>query len=153
MAKKYTINTTDTIDPLHLQIIREDLDGHHAADSPPVDWLPMEVVMRDMQGEIIAGVIGGSYWGWLYISKVWVKDRSRRKSYSLRLLKEAEKEALRRGCDRSYIETQDYESVMFYEEFGYLVMRKIEEVGFTRYSLQKELHPKAGEVIPTDERY
>jgi GNAT superfamily N-acetyltransferase len=143
MAKKYTINITDTIDPFHLQIIRDDQEGHHAADSPPVDWLPMSVIMRDMQGEIIAGVIGGSYWGWLYISRVWVKDRLRRRNYSLRLLKEAEKEAMHRGCDRAYIETQDYSSVIFYEGFGYTVMKKIEEVGFTRYSLQKELHRQA----------
>ncbi len=140
MAKKYTISIADTIDPYHLQVIREDLEGHHAANSPPLDWLPMAVIMRDMQGEIIAGVIGGSYWGWLYISRVWIKDRMRRRNYSMRLLKAAEKEALRRGCDRAYIETQDYHSVVFYESFGYTVMRKIVEVGFTRYSLQKELH-------------
>lgn len=139
MAKKISISVTDNIDPLHLQIIREDLEGHHAADSPPMDWLPLAVMMQNEVEEIIAGVIGGSYWGWLYISKVWVKDREERKTTSLRLLNEAEKEARRRGCTRAYIETQDYESVVFYEEQGYVVSRKIEEIGFTRYSLHKEL--------------
>jgi GNAT superfamily N-acetyltransferase len=142
MTKKYSIDVTDNIDPLHLQIIREDLEGHHAADSPPMDWLPLAVMMRNENQEIIAGVIGGSYWGWLYISRVWVKDREQRKIHSLRLLIEAEKEAERRGCTRAYIETQDYESVLFYEEQGYTISRKIEEVGFTRYSLHKEIHEK-----------
>jgi GNAT superfamily N-acetyltransferase len=141
MAKKYSISITDNPDPIDLQIIREDLDGHHAAHSPPVDWLPLAAIMRNPQGEIIAGVIGGSYWGWLYISRVWVKDRLRRKNYSLRLLKEAEKEALHRSCGHSFVETQDFESMLFYEDFGYRVVKKTEESGNTRYSMQKELHP------------
>jgi len=146
MAKKYIISLTDSPDPLDLQVIREDLEGHHAAHSPPIDWLPLAAIMRNPQGEIIAGVIGGSYWGWLYIARVWVKDRQRRKNYSLRLLKEAEKEALRRGCGHSFVETQDFESMLFYEGFGYMVVKKTEESGSTRYSMQKELHPQSNAV-------
>lgn len=138
MAKKYTISLTDNPDPLDLQVIREDLDGHHAAHSPPVDWLPLAAIMRDIKGNIIAGVIGGSYWGWLYISRVWVKDRQSRKSYSLKLLKVAEKEAIHRGCGHSLVETQDFESMLFYENLGYMVVRKTDESGNTRYTMQKE---------------
>lgn len=145
MAKKYTISLTDSPDPLDLQVIREDSDGHHAAHTPPVDWLPLGAFMRDMQGNMIAGVVGGSYWGWLYISRVWVKDPLRRRSYSLRLLKEAEKEALRRGCKHAFIETQDYDSMLFYENIGYFVTKKTEESGATRYSMQKELYPQRTE--------
>ncbi len=143
MAKKYSITLTENPDPLDLQIIREDMEGHHAAHSSPVDWLPLAAIMRNPKGEIIAGVIGGSYWGWLYIARVWVKDRLRRKSYSLRLLKEVEKEALHRGCGHSFVETQDFESMLFYENIGYLVSKKTEESGNTRYSMQKELHPQS----------
>jgi GNAT superfamily N-acetyltransferase len=149
MAKKYTISIIDDPDPLDLQIIREDIEGHHAAHTPPMDWLPLAAIMRDMQGNIIAGVIGGSYWGWFYIARVWVKDRLRRKSYSLRLLKESEKEALHRGCGHSFIETQDYESMLFYENIGYLVVKISEESGSTRYSMQKELFPQGRESSPT----
>jgi GNAT superfamily N-acetyltransferase len=140
MAKKYTISVTDNPDPLDLQVIRQDSDGHHAAHTSPVDWLPLGAFMRDMEGNIIAGVMGGSYWGWLYISMVWVKDPLRRRNYSLRLLKEVEKEAVQRGCEHAFIETQDYESMLFYESIGYIVTKKSEESGATRYSMQRELY-------------
>lgn len=142
MAKKYTISLTDKPDPLDLQVIREDSDGHHAAHTPPMDWLPLVALMHDMQGNIIAGVVGGTYWGWLYISRVWVKDPVRRKTYSFRLLKEVEKEALHRGSEHAFIETQDYDSMLFYESIGYFVTKKTEESGATRYSMQRELYTK-----------
>ena len=40
------------------------------------------------------------------------------KSYGLRLLKEAEKEGLRRECGHAFIETVDYDSMLFYESLG-----------------------------------
>jgi hypothetical protein len=145
MAKKYTISITDNPDPLDLQFIRQDNDGHHAAHTPPVDWLPLGVFMRDMQGNLIAGVVGGSYWGWLYVATLWVNDPLLSKSYGLRLLKEAEKEGLRRECGHTFIETVDYDSMLFYESLDYFVVKKTEESGTTRYAMQKELFPQKKE--------
>ncbi|MBN2257854.1 MAG: GNAT family N-acetyltransferase [Anaerolineaceae bacterium] len=139
MAKKYKIIVTNNPDPLVLQVIREDVEGLHAAHTPPADWLPLAVIMYDLKGSIIAGVVGGSYWGWLYFAQVWVKDPLRSRSYGLRLFKEAEKEALHRGCGHSFVETQSYESMLFYESIGYQVVKKTEESGTTRYAKQKEL--------------
>lgn len=150
MAKKYTISITDNPDPLDLQFIRQDNDGHHAAHTPPVDWLPLGVFMRDMQGNLIAGAAGGSYWGWLYVATVWVKDPLRSKSYGLRLLKEAEKEGLRRECGHAFIETVDYDSMLFYESLDYFVVKKTEESGTTRYAMQKELFPQKKEAYRVD---
>ncbi len=150
MAKKYTISITDNPDPLDLQFIRQDNDGHHAAHTPPVDWMPLGVFMRDMDGNLIAGVVGGSYWGWLYVATLWVKDPLRRKSYGLRLLKEAEKEGLVRECGHAFIETVDYESMLFYESLNYFVIKKTDESGTTRYAMQKELFPQKKEPLQVD---
>jgi hypothetical protein len=57
-------------------------------------------------------------------------------------MKEVEKEALRRGSEHAFIETQGYDSMLFYESIGYFVTKKTEESGATRYSLQKELYPQ-----------
>jgi GNAT superfamily N-acetyltransferase len=151
MAKKYSLSLTDHPDPLDLQVIREDNDGLHAAHTPPMDWLPLAAIMRDPQANIIAGVVGGSYWGWLYISRVWVKDLLRTKSYSQRLLKEVEREALHRGCGHAFIETQNYDSMLFYESIGYVVVKKTEESGSTRYAMQKELFVKKKEPPPRED--
>jgi len=150
MAKKYSISVTDSPDPLDLQTIREDGEGHNTAHTPPMDWLPLAAIMRDPQASIIAGVVGGSYWGWLYISRVWVKDPLRTRSYSLRLLKEVEREALKRGCGHAFIETQNYDSMLFYESIGYQVVKKTEESGSTRYAMQKELFDHKKEPPPRE---
>jgi|WetSurSiteA1Bulk_404760.scaffolds.fasta_scaffold06944_4 hypothetical protein len=145
MAKKYTISVTDNPDPLDIQSIRQDDEGHNAAHTPPVDWLPLGIFMRDLQGNLIAGMVGGSYWGWLYIATLWVKDPLLSKIYGLRLLKETEKEGLRRECGHAFIETVEYDSMLFYESLDYIVTKKTEESGSTRYAMQKELFPQKKE--------
>ena len=53
---------------------------------------PLNIVEYDEGGNIIGGIIGGTYWGWLYVDILWVHENHRRSGIGSKLLAEAEKE-------------------------------------------------------------
>jgi GNAT superfamily N-acetyltransferase len=125
MKNGYTLTVTDQPGEADLQIVREALDAHNAAQGAPVDWVQMAVFVRDAQGTVVGGLTGGTYWGWLYIGRLWV----------------AEQEALRRGCHHAYLDTQDFHALPFYRQHGYTIYGELENIpiGHKRYSMQKKL--------------
>jgi len=143
MNSAYTITLTDSPDPADVQVVREGLDAYNATQGAPVDWVPMALFVRDAQGTVFGGLTGGTYWGWLYVARLWIAEHLRGQDYGSRLLAEAEREALRRGCHHAYLDTQDFQALPFYQKRGYTVFGVLENmpIGYTRYSMQKELHP------------
>ena len=53
---------------------------------------PLNLVEYDVDGNIIAGILGGTYWGWMYVDVLWVHENHRNKGSGTQLLSEAEKE-------------------------------------------------------------
>ncbi|MDY6868090.1 MAG: GNAT family N-acetyltransferase [Chloroflexota bacterium] len=47
--------------------------------------------------DIVGGVIGATYWNWLYVDLMWVREDLRGQGFGRRLLELAEKEARARG--------------------------------------------------------
>ena len=137
----FRIELTDSPDPNDVQVIREGLDAFDASQGAPVDWQPLALFLRDEHGLIVGGLTGGTYWGWLYIGRLWLADGVRNQGYGRRLLAEAEQEALRRNCHHAYLDTQDFQALPFYQQHGYTVYGELKDMplGHTRYSLQKEL--------------
>ena len=141
MDNEYCIVLTASPDPTDVQVVREGLDAHNAAQGAPVDWEPLMLFIRDKQGTIVGGLTGGTYWGWLYIGRLWIEEHLRGQGYGSRVLTEAEQEALRRGCHHAYLDTQDFQVLPFYQKHAYTVYGELEDmpIGHTRYSLQKKL--------------
>lgn len=143
MNGAYTITLADSPDPADVQVVRDGLDVYNATQGAPVDWVPLALFIRDAQGTVVGGLTGGTYWGWLYVARLWIAEHLRGQDYGSRLLAEAEQEALRRGCHHAYLDTQDFQAPPFYQKHGYTVFGVLENmpIGYTRYSMQKELHP------------
>ena len=40
----------------------------------PANDLPVHLVVRDASGAVIAGLLGNTKWGWLYVDKLWVTE-------------------------------------------------------------------------------
>jgi GNAT superfamily N-acetyltransferase len=141
MEGVYRIELTASPDPADYQVIRDGLDAHSAAQGAPVDWVPLMLVLRNEQGTVVGGLTGGTYWGWLYVGRLWISEHLRGQGYGRRVLAEAELEAVRRGCHHVYLDTQDFQALPFYLELGYTVYGELEDmpIGHTRYSLQKKL--------------
>ncbi len=98
-------------------------------------------VLRAPEGETAGGVIGATYWGWLYINLMWVREDLRRRGFGSRLLSMAEEEGRQRGAKHAYLDTFSFQAPDFYQNHGYKIFGTLPDfpAGHRRYFLTKEL--------------
>ena len=80
---------------------------------------PLHIAEYDSDGNVIGGILGGTYWGWMYVDILWVHENHRKKGIGSRLLKCAENEAMRRGCHHVHLDTMSWQAPEFYKKHGY----------------------------------
>lgn len=99
------------------------------------------ITVRDKEKNILGGLLGATYLGWLQIQVVWVSDQLRGNGYGSQLMQLAEDRARERGCPRVFLETLSFQALPFYEKLGYQVASQIADFppGGTRYALTKIL--------------
>lgn len=68
----------------------------------------LNIVEYDNSGNIIAGILGGTYWGWMHIDILWVDENHRKQGLGTQLLKAAESEAINRGCHSVHVDTMSW---------------------------------------------
>ncbi len=98
-------------------------------------------VLRAPDQEIVGGVIGATYWDWLHIDLMWVREGLRGRGYGHRLLTAAEDEGRRRGAKNAFLDTFSFQAPDFYRRYGYTVFGELEDFpsGHRRYFLRKQL--------------
>ena len=102
---------------------------------------PLNIVEYDGDGKVIAGILGGTYWGWMYVDILWVHEDHRQKGIGTKLLSEAEKEAIRRGCHHAHLDTMSWQAPEFYKKHGYEIVGILPDIpsGNQKYLLMKVL--------------
>jgi len=98
-------------------------------------------VLEGSDGQVLGGVIGMTYWNWLYISLMWLPEDLRGQGYGKKLLEFAEEEGRKRGAQFSYLDTFSFQAPGFYKKFGYQEFGILEDFppGHTRYFMKKDL--------------
>lgn len=121
--------------------IREALNQFNCAYVGDDGHTPLHLIEYDADGSIIGGLLGGTYWGWMYIDILWVREDHRRYGIGSRLLTEAEKEAMRRGCHHVHVDTMSWQAPAFYQKHGYEVIGVLPDIplGNQKYLLMKAL--------------
>ncbi|HBM2987468.1 TPA: GNAT family N-acetyltransferase [Klebsiella oxytoca] len=92
--------------------------------------------------QTITGGIVGLTWGyWFQIQLLWVDQSSRGKGVGRQLLLAAEREAKKRGCRFSLIDTFSFQAIGFYLRKGYEIKMTLDAfpVSQQRYYLTKEI--------------
>jgi GNAT superfamily N-acetyltransferase len=142
MAENLTVTLLENPDPADADFVRDRLmeyniskvgdDDHHRT---------LGIFIRDPEGHILGGLLGDTYWGWLYISILWIDERLRGRGYGEKLLAAAEQEAIQRGCSHAHIDTMSFQALPFYEKHGYTVFGVLEDLpaGHKKYYVQKTL--------------
>ena len=102
---------------------------------------PLSLVEYDSDGNIIAGIIGGTYWGWMYVDILWVHEDHRKKGLGTKLLLEAERQAVQRGCHHVHLDTMSWQAPEFYQKHGYEIIGVLPDIpqGNQKYLLTKAL--------------
>ena len=102
---------------------------------------PLFVALRDEIGTIAGGVIGETYWGWLYVDNLSVRTDLRGQGFGGLLLAAAEDEARKRGCRHAFLDTFSFQARPFYEKHGYKIAGTLDDfpAGHQRFFLTKDL--------------
>ena len=137
----YTITTTASPEPADDQFVRLMLFQYNLLHSEDDRHQLLAVFARDDSGAITGGLLGGTYWDWLHVDILWVREDARRQGLGKRLLAAAEEEAVRRGCRHAHVDTLDFQAPDFYLRQGYTVWGVLEDLppGHRRIFLKKEL--------------
>lgn len=124
-----------------IKYIRKSLDQFNQMIVGDDGHQHLNIIEYDDNGNVIGGILGGSYWGWMYVDVLWVHESHRRRGIGSKLLHEAEKEALRRGCHHVHLDTMSWQAPDFYEKHGYSVIGALPDIpiGNQKYLLVKVL--------------
>ncbi len=102
---------------------------------------PLNIVEYDEHGNVVGGILGGTYWGWMHVDILWVHESYRNKGLGSQLLYQAEAEAVRRGCHHVHLDTMSWQAPAFYQKHGYEVIGILSDIpnGNQKYLLMKAL--------------
>ena len=124
-----------------IQYIREALGQFNDAIVGADGHTPLNIVEYDASGNMIGGILGGTYWGWMYVDILWVHESHRKQGIGSKLLQAAEAEAIRRGCHHVHLDTMSWQAPEFYKKHGYEVIGILPDIpkGNQKYLLMKAL--------------
>jgi GNAT superfamily N-acetyltransferase len=83
------------------------------------DEQELSVRVTDAAGELVGGLTGRTWGGLLCIDMLWVREDARHAGRGRALLRAAEEEAVRRGCDRAVVSSYTFQAPHFYRASGY----------------------------------
>jgi GNAT superfamily N-acetyltransferase len=128
------------------KFVTDGVDNHNIAATGQAGYFPANFVMRSERGEVLGGLLGGIWGGWLQINILWVAEAFRGVGWGGRLLAGAEDYARERGCTGVSLDTFSFQARPFYEHHGYTVFGALADCppGHQRLFLQKRLGPSDG---------
>jgi GNAT superfamily N-acetyltransferase len=104
-------------------------------------WHPLGIFLRG-NGEIVAGLVGQTYCGWLFVKYLWVSDSLRGRGVGRELMAQAEARARERGCHSAWLDTFSFQAPGFYQKLGYEEFGRLDyPPDHQRHFLRKRLAP------------
>ena len=139
MTGSYSLDKQPTATDIN--IVSKGLDDFNSMIVEPDNHEPMNIVVKDDQGNVIGGILGGTYWKWLHIERFWIAEAYRGQGLGKKLLGEMEKEAVEKGCRNVHVETHDFQALRFYLKNGYKRKMRLKDLpeGHSKYFLVKRL--------------
>jgi GNAT superfamily N-acetyltransferase len=124
-----------------VRFVEAQLINYNLAATGYNDYRPLAVFARDDDGTIRAGLTGFTWGGALKIEYVWVHAARRGQGYGSRMLRAAEREALKRGCHLAVLDTHSFQGPAFYPKRGYVQCGLVEgwPAGYTDTTFRKVL--------------
>ncbi len=141
MAESYRISLEPAPDQADVDLIRSGLSAYNRSHASDDAFTPLTLMVRDRDGAIAGGLLGGTYWGWLVVEVLWVSEAARNQGLGSRLLERAERMAIERGCHAAHLDTMSFQAPTFYQQRGYTVFGVLDDLprGHQRIFLKKDL--------------
>lgn len=100
--------------------LEEGLSAFNAAATGVAEQGTVSVKVTDEAGELIGGLAAWTWVGLCGIELLWVREDSRKDGWGSRILRAAEEEARRGGCDRVAVSSFTFQAPGFYRRHGYV---------------------------------
>ena len=68
MPIEYNITIEENSKPSDVQAVEDGLLAFNLQIVPDPKFQPLNIFVRDEDGRVLGGLLGGTYWGWLYVS-------------------------------------------------------------------------------------
>lgn len=141
MTEEHSIIPIDNPEQSAWGIIGRSLGEYNRQQAGPDNAQRICYVVQTPDGEIAGGVIAVTYWDWLYIDLMWLREDLRGRGYGSRLLALAEEAGRHHGATHAHLDTFSFQAPDFYARHGYHVFGELPDfpAGHRRYYLTKEL--------------
>jgi GNAT superfamily N-acetyltransferase len=141
MQPKLTM--TDTPAP-HLReaIVGPLIEFNNARASQPENYRSLVIILSNPDtGGILGGLWGATNFAHLHVDLLFVPEELRGTGLGRKMLLQAEREAITRGCRGAWLDTYSFQARGFYERLGYTVFGILNDYppGQHRVFLYKEL--------------
>lgn len=125
----------------HAQFVRDHLDSFNVGATGLSAYYPVHYYLKNEHGEILGGLLGSIWGGWLHISYLWIDEAVRGRRWATQLMARAEAYARDRGCHSADLDTHSFQARPFYERRGYEVFGTLDDypAGHKKFFLKKKL--------------
>ena len=123
------------------QFIVNGINYHNIAATSLPGYFPVNFVLRGERGDVLGGVLGWIWGGWLQVTHLWVAEAARGAGHGKRLMADAEAYARSRDAVGATVETYSFQARPFYERLGYEVFGTLDDYpeGHKKFFLRKKL--------------
>lgn len=123
------------------QVVREHLDFYNVGATGVSTYYPVNYFLKNARGEVMGGLLGSVWGGWLHVTILWVDESVRGQRWATKLMDQAEAYAVERGCHSATLDTQSFQARPFYERRGYEVFGTLDDYpkGHQKFFLRKKL--------------
>jgi GNAT superfamily N-acetyltransferase len=141
----FDVEMTDEVDEAGVEDLRNAVIAFNVAATGYSDGASLGCLLRDQDGQLIAGLDGFTWGGYAMIEWLWVHSNYRHEGLGTRLVEAAEHEALRRGCVVVRVNTHTFQAPVFYAGLGYsrIGLAQDTPVGHGELFLQKRLDQRS----------
>lgn len=124
-----------------VQMLEEEIYKHNSVKINRSDGAIFSRVIKDENGEIIAGVTGWTWAGACEITLLWVHENLRKRGIGKLLLRAAEEEARSKKCSAILVRSYSFQAPQFYERHGFQTEHIMDNFpkGFRYYILTKQI--------------
>ncbi len=143
-SNRWTMNTGVSLYEHRVGLAYEPDQFEHylaARGLPPSSEQPINRVVHNRAGRLVAGALAEVNWHQLRLNGLWTDPDFRGRGCAGRLLRSLENEARVRKLDHILVDTFSFQALFFYQRHGYRVYATIRDFpkGHERYFLAKRL--------------
>jgi GNAT superfamily N-acetyltransferase len=124
------------------ETVARGINQHNVAMTGCSDYYPVGLFIKGTAGQIVGGLLGDIWGGWLHVGSLWVEKSLRQQGYGKELMTRAERYALGKSCTDAFLRTGSFEARPLYEKLGYHVYGELKDHPIkphSRYFMTKHL--------------